>query len=69
MKRNKAFRDVASTDRIREPAIGDEGSLLLHTHHFAHVLKAGVVRYQVVERRLVVLYDPCSQSTSEKILF
>lgn len=61
---------LTSTYRIREPAVGDEGSLLLHAHHFAHVLKAGVVGYQIIEWGLVVLHDPCSQSTpSKKINF
>lgn len=58
-----------STYRIREPAIGDEGSLLLHTHHFAHVLKAGVIGYQVIEWRLVVFNDPCGQSTTSNKMF
>lgn len=53
------------TYRIWEPAVGDERSLLLHTHHFAHVFEAGVVGYQVIEWRLIVLYDPCNKPESE----
>lgn len=57
-----AAREVMSesetdTHRVREPAVGNERPLLLHTHHLPHVLKARVIRHLVVERRLVLLHD------------
>ncbi len=48
---------LMSTYRIWEPAVGNERPLLLHTNHFPHVIKAGVIRHQVVERRLVFFYN------------
>lgn len=49
---------ATDTHRIREPAVGNERPLLLHTHHLPHVLKARVTWHLVVERRLVLLHDP-----------
>lgn len=47
----------SATHRIREPSVGNEGSLLFHAHDFAHVVEAGVVGHKVVERRLVLFDD------------
>lgn len=50
-------KSETDTHWVREPAVGNERPLLLHTHHLPHVLKAGVVGHLVVERRLVLLHD------------
>lgn len=46
---------IIFTHRIREPAIGNERPLLLHTHHLPHVLKARVVWHLIIEWRFVLL--------------
>lgn len=51
------------THGVGEPAVGDERPLLLHAHHLPHVLEARVVGHLVVERRLVLLHDPCPRTT------
>ncbi len=56
---------LMSTYRIWEPAVGNERPLLLHTNHFPHVIKAGVIRHQVVERRLVFFYNSCRITVDE----
>lgn len=43
------------THRIREPSIRNERPLLFHTHHFPHILKAGIVWHLIVKRRFVLL--------------
>lgn len=45
--------------RIGKPAIGNERPLLLHTHHFPHVLEAGIVGHLIVKGRPVLLNDTC----------
>lgn len=45
------------TYRITCPPIGDDRSILIHTHHLLHVIKAWVIGNYIIERRLVLIYD------------
>lgn len=43
------------TYRVAGPSVGNHGTLLVHTHHLLHVIKARVTRHLVVEGNTVLV--------------